>query len=283
MEILYQSNVPFVLMSATIPECLEHSLFEKISISDNQKIFGIVKPCNEVKIILKENPLYENGRINMDYELLEQIKQKKTLIVVNQVQRAQKIYGELKTLLDLDDSKIVLLHSRFTNLDRKENEERAISLLPHKCNGQLVIPDTSGVVVSTQVLEAGIDFSAELLLTELAPADSLIQRAGRCARYEGEKGEMIVFPVEDEKGYLPYKREHLTNVLNWIKSNREFNLKKFEGVCKFVNEMLDYRANDFEAGDTLVDLYEWVLYADNKLSNIQLMDSKPVTLSFSFS
>jgi len=62
------------------------------------------------------------------------------------------------------------------------------------------------IVVSTQVLEAGIDFSAELLLTESAPADCLVQRAGRCARYEGEEGEMIIFPVDDEKGYKALRK-----------------------------------------------------------------------------
>jgi len=278
MEILYQSNVPFVLMSATIPESLESSLFENIPLSNNQKIIGDVKTGGQVRISIEQTALYENGSVYISDELLDKIKNKKTLIVVNQVKRAQKIYNYMKNSLRLQDESIVLLHSRFTQEDRREHEKRAISLIPHKVNGKIVAPENTGIVISTQVLEAGIDFSAELLLTEIAPADSIIQRAGRCARYEGEEGEMIIFPVEDEKGYLPYKREHLTNALNWLQSSKEFNLKKYEEVCKFVNETLDYRANDFEAADTLIDLYECVLYADIEPSNIQIRKSKPVRL-----
>lgn len=46
----------------------------------------------------------------------------------------------------------------------------------------------------------------------------------------------------------------------------------------FVNETLDYQANDYEARDTLIDLYECVLYADERPTNIQLRDGKPITL-----
>ena len=38
-------------------------------------------------------------------------------------------------------------------------------------------------LLATQVVEAGLDVSADLLLTEVAPMNSLIQRAGRCARW----------------------------------------------------------------------------------------------------
>lgn len=278
MEILNQSKVPFILMSATIPDSLEKSLFENIPLPENQKIIGDIKIGGKVLAFIEQTALYENGNVHIKDELLDKIKHKKTLIVVNQVKRAQKIYSYIKDSLNLNDSNIVLLHSRFRRIDRKKHEEKAISLLPHKKNGRLVIPKDTGIVITTQVLEAGIDFSAELLLTELAPADSLIQRAGRCARYEGEEGEMIIFPVEQEKGYLPYKKEHLTNALYWLQNNREFDIKNFKEVCKFANETLDYKANDFEAADTLIDLYECVLYADIAPSNIQIRKSKPVRL-----
>lgn len=279
MEILYKSNVPFVLMSATIPESLEKSLFGTIPLSDSQKIIGDIKTGGEIRIILSETSLFDNGNVNIDDKLLDKIRNKKTLIVSNQVKRAQKIYSYIKDALNLDDSYIVLLHSRFTRKDRETHEKKGISLLPHKENNKLIIPENAGVVVSTQVLEAGIDFSCELLLTESAPSDSLVQRAGRCARYEGERGEMIIFCVkEDDKNYLPYKKEHLTKAFNWLQSNKEFNIKNFKEVCKFVNETLDYQANDFEAADTLIDLYECVLYADVEPSNIQIRKSKPVKL-----
>ena len=274
MEILYKSKIPFVVMTATMPESLEKSLFENIE--DYTRITGDNVIKSGLKIKIWDEPIYLNEEVNIDGELLEYIKKKKTLIVLNKVKTAQKVYEEIKNRLGLNENQIVLLHSRFTKKDRAKHEKTALSLIPHKENGEIKIPEGVGIVVSTQVLEAGIDFSAEVLLTEIAPADCLVQRAGRCARYEGEKGQMIVFPIENG-GFKPYEKEHIEKTLNWLKNNRNFNLKNFSEVSSFVN-ILDYQANDFEARDTLIDLYECVLYADTKPQNIQIRNSKPVSL-----
>jgi len=279
MEILHKSGIPFILMTATMPVSLEKSLFEDISLQNDQKIIGSTELNSTLTITIGENPLYLDDEVNISEKLLNRMKYYKTLIVVNQVKKAQKIYEEIKSMLDLTDKQIVLLHSRFTRVDRKDHEKKALSLIPHKEDGKIIIPEGVGIVVSTQVLEAGIDFSAELLLTELAPADSLVQRAGRCARYETESGEMIIFPVKEENSeYLPYEKEHLSKTLEWLQNNKQFDIKSFNEVCSFVNETLDYQANDYEARDTLIDLYECVLYADERPTNIQLRDGKPVTL-----
>ncbi|WP_028841626.1 CRISPR-associated helicase Cas3' [Thermodesulfobacterium hveragerdense] len=279
MEILYRSNIPFVVMTATMPKSLEESLFERIELSDEQKIFVDIPFSSKIDIKLHDNPLISNEDINLSDDLLEKIKTKKTLIVLNQVKRAQKVYEKIRSRLELSDEQIVLLHSRFTKVDRIEHEGKAFSLIPHKENGEIIIPEGTGIVVSTQVLEAGIDFSAELLLTELAPADSLVQRAGRCARYEGQSGEMIVFQVDDvDRGYLPYEKESLDKTWEWLKDNPDFNIKNSVQVCQFVDNILNYKANDYEAADTLIDLYECVLYADTEPRNIQLREGKPITI-----
>lgn len=279
MEILQKSHIPFIVMTATMPESLKKSLFEDKELFKNiSTIIGEMTVESSIQVTMENNPLYSNGEVYISDELLDKIKNRKTLIVLNQVKRAQKIYEEIKSILDIDESQIVLLHSRFTRSDRKTHEEKAIALIPHKEDGKVVIPEGVGIVISTQVLEAGIDFSSELLITELAPADSLIQRAGRCARYKGEDGEMIIFPVEDEKGYLPYEKEYLSKTFEWLQENNNFNIKNFVDVCSFVDKTLNYQANDFEARDTLLDLYECVLYADERPSNIQLREGKPITL-----
>ena len=276
LEILYNANIPFIVMTATMPETLENSLFEdknvnKIDVED----FDL---NNSLSISFAKEPIYENGEINISPEFLRTIQEKKTLIVLNQVKRAQKVYEEIKNMLDLKEGKeIVLLHSRFTRKDRKRHEETAVGILPHKENGKGIHPDGVGVVISTQVLEAGMDFSADLLLTELAPADALVQRAGRCTRYENEKGEMVIFPVEEEKGYLPYEKNHLEVTLKWLEDNRDFNIRDFSEVSKFVN-ILDYKADDYAARDSLIDLYEASLYADSRPQNIQVREGKPVNL-----
>jgi CRISPR-associated endonuclease/helicase Cas3 len=67
------------------------------------------------------------------------------------------------------------------------------------------------VLVTTQVAEAGLNISAPVVLSELAPADSLIQRAGRCTRFQQDghkvQGLFIVVKPEGDKAFLPYDKQ----------------------------------------------------------------------------
>lgn len=96
-----------------------------------------------------------------------------TLAIVNTVQAARELHRALgKQKLDAD---LLLLHSRFRPFDRRRTMETLTSELPPE----------GMVVVATQVIEAGIDIDARLLVTEVAPWPALIQRIGRCNRAGG--------------------------------------------------------------------------------------------------
>ena len=113
-----------------------------------------------------------------------------TLAIFNTVDRAQKVYEQLKAQLQKAKKKnpndafpqLVLIHSRF------RPEDRAAKIK------QLLSPPTNGgtIAITTQVVEAGIDVSAKTLFTELAPWASLVQRFGRCNRY-GEHKDARIF------------------------------------------------------------------------------------------
>lgn len=125
----------------------------------------------------------------------------RSIALCNTVRRAQTLYGELKTAVQDQglDIELVLLHSRFITEDRNKHEESIRSWF-----GKEAQPEKSVIAVTTQAIEVGVDVSSICLHTDLAPASSLIQRAGRCARYPGEKGEVWVYPVEK---YSPYGQE----------------------------------------------------------------------------
>ncbi|HEY76139.1 MAG TPA: DEAD/DEAH box helicase [Thermoflexia bacterium] len=103
---------------------------------------------------------------------------------------------------------VMLLHSRFERPHRQLKE----AFLRAECGPRE--EDSRGweisrlLVVGTQVVEVGLDVTSQALHTELAPAASVIQRAGRCARYPGERGEVFVYQVPEEDGrprYVPYE------------------------------------------------------------------------------
>jgi CRISPR-associated endonuclease/helicase Cas3 len=98
----------------------------------------------------------------------------RTLVVVNTIARACDIQREIKKRLPKSGERpvVVLIHSRFRPDDRAARVKEL-----------LAEPAGAGtIIVSTQVVEAGVDVSAKTLFTELAPWASLVQRFGRCNR-----------------------------------------------------------------------------------------------------
>lgn len=132
------------------------------------------------------------------------------LCVCNRIDRAQQVYEEFYKSGIPEDTDCMLLHSQFYPSDRQAKEEQVQKWLKD-------VPPADGrrkVIIATQVVEVGLDISAEILLTECAPASSLIQRAGRCARRGGE-GLVIVHQPELQDGavnYAPYTDDGLADV-----------------------------------------------------------------------
>lgn len=126
------------------------------------------------------------------------------LVVLNTVQRARELHRELRKIQKSDSPDLLLIHSQFRPADRQHvlNEIRG---------------DSPGrIVVSTQVIEAGVDISAHTLFTELAPWSSLVQRFGRCNRWllhgqhQYDDSRIFWFDLPDEKDSLPYHAESTT-------------------------------------------------------------------------
>jgi CRISPR-associated endonuclease/helicase Cas3 len=131
-------------------------------------------------------------------ELIIREKRLRTLVIVNTVRRAQDIYMQLSKRLG-SEADIRCLHSRFFQEDRKNAEEWL--------HDRFKQPLRPVILVSTQVVEAGLDITSDILFTDLCPANALLQRAGRCARFGEVDGEIHVFAAYDPKGnrsYYPY-------------------------------------------------------------------------------
>ncbi|MBL8747293.1 MAG: DEAD/DEAH box helicase, partial [Phycisphaerae bacterium] len=200
----------------------------------------------------------------------------RTVVVVNTVKRACELYEEIKDHSSADSParrkkakagkkgsaaldptsappaalpKIILLHARFRPDDRKKAVEAA-----------LAPPAGAGtIVVSTQVIEAGVDVSATTLFTELAPWASLVQRFGRCNRRGDENEQAAVYwidlPAEDagaEKMRFPYELPDLRAAAKQLKTLTDVGLGSLEAL----NVELPFRHTHVIRRKDLIDLFD---------------------------
>lgn len=103
-----------------------------------------------------------------------------TIAIVNRVKRAQDLYTAIGKRIAKQGSSIptlALVHSRFRPDDRKREMDKVLGAA-----------NKNMIVVATQAIEAGVDVSAAVMFTELAPWASMVQRFGRSNRY-AEYGE----------------------------------------------------------------------------------------------
>lgn len=110
-----------------------------------------------------------------------------TVVVLNTVKTAKAVYERVRR----QHEKTALLHSRFRAVDRERLMDAVLS------------DPVDRIVVSTQVVEAGIDLNAATMITETAPWPSIVQRAGRCNR-TGRIAGAELFWVEP-KNAAPYE------------------------------------------------------------------------------
>lgn len=131
---------------------------------------------NAVKVLQKADAECRLPKGLADFVFQKHERGTQTLIVVNTVARAQEIYAEIEKNYKNETEKpaIELLHSRFRPAERKKWQK----IFDEKVNQS----GAGRIVVATQVIEAGVDISAKLLLTDIAPFPSLVQRIGRVNR-----------------------------------------------------------------------------------------------------
>ena len=204
---LLQGLTRFVFMSATLSRSLAQRLkvmldAELIELDDDE-----LQELNQGR-----SRTFTCSLESLSAERILQMHDRCSLVVCNTVQRAQETYLQLAAAIEQQGRTIELrlLHSRFTDEDRQQQAEELSQLLGKKqwkdgfYQGQQDV-----IVVATQVVEVGLDISVQTLHSELAPANSLVQRAGRCARFEKQQGRVLIYQLKaDEEGKpastLPY-------------------------------------------------------------------------------
>lgn len=101
-------------------------------------------------------------------------------VICNTVARSQEIYRVIKEAALVEPENCSLFHARFPFAWRKDIEDRVLKKFSR--NGDR---PKKAVVVATQVIEQSLDLDFDLMVSDLAPVDLLIQRAGRLWRHKG--------------------------------------------------------------------------------------------------
>lgn len=197
----------FLLMTATLPEFVLSAVNESLKRIGHQPVepISLYEEYSQLKELCKHELQFKvvrnepsDGRPKFELreselnEILDQAKSgKRVLVILNTVKQAQDVYRRLREIAKGGlEKRMWLLHSRFTQKDRADLELMLCGdkkRIKRKEPGEFENPKpdnekVSKILVATQVIEASSDIDADVLFTELAPMDSLVQRMGRVLR-----------------------------------------------------------------------------------------------------
>ncbi|WP_317855190.1 CRISPR-associated helicase Cas3' [Chakrabartyella piscis] len=223
-------NSEAVFLTATMPDF--HTLLEKHGI-EGQKVVDLVTDTSEFSKFRKCD------YINLGYVEMEQILSiaaASKLIVVNSRKKAQEVYencdGEkyhLSTYMTVNDRQKTITTIR-ERLEALEDEF-----------GEDVPEDKRVTVVSTSLIEAGVDLDFHVVCRELAGLDHILQAGGRCNREGKRKGATAyIFAWHEDFGKMSTPEKEITKGLL-----QEFSdLNDLECIQQYYERMLRVKADE---------------------------------------
>lgn len=188
-------DIPVLCMTASLRNDLRSTLVETCGLQ------AFPRDLKEFPELCRQSELkrYRVVEITRDRALAKVVKAlasgKKVLWVVNTVDRAQAAAHALRQ--KSREIRVLCYHSRFRLKDRRDRHREAVEAFQRTSDPV--------ALVSTQVCEMSLDLDADVLVTEVAPVPSLVQRMGRCCRsapLDGCRvGEVLVYAAQSARPY----------------------------------------------------------------------------------
>ncbi len=254
----------FAFMTATLPSYLRKLLADelgvRISVSDKEH-----DSLKRHLVQFTSQPICTAiGGILQDFR-----GEKRVLIVLNTVEEAIEVYQTLKKQLKGEEVKrITLYHSRFIEMHRRQKEE-------------LIKKGTKAekgfLAITTQVVEVSLDIDYDVLYTQLAPVDALIQRMGRVNR-KGKKaisdyGNIFIFSPGKHDASV-YGQENLNRALKIVSKNMVGKILSESEISPLVEEQYPEEEALDELRKELKDLSDALEEFRHNLSHIQTIQLK---------
>ncbi len=197
-------GVQIMVMTATLPSFMRREL--ELVLQPFTSVFAdtvLMQAFDRHRLRLEPGLLTDH--LNKILAALQS--QQKVLVVCNTVKNAQEVYRALHSKV----KRAVLLHGGFNGEDRSRHE-KALKL------GEKDTTNPIHLLVGTQAIEVSLDIDYDIIFTEPAPIDPLIQRFGRVNRRR-EKGicEVVVFEQSNESDRFIYPQEVTRRTLEVLK------------------------------------------------------------------
>lgn len=193
--------------------------------------------------------------------------QKATLIVVNRRKTVRLLYYSLKNQFPKRPC-----FALSTDLTPKDRRERIASIQESLRSGEPCI------VVSTQLVEAGVDISFPVVHRDLAPLDCIIQTTGRCNRHnEGSEGVVYLWHLiegKESQWRKVYDQALVEATCDVLGSARQFKESDYAALTQNYFEVCWQRA-DQDPIDTILSEGRF-----EELSSFKLIEEGPPTRSF---
>ena len=234
-------QIKVLIMTATLPSFMLEELYEALGTAAIVKADDdLLEKFTRHTVHLKAGDIFE--QIPFIAGSLD--KGKRVIVVCNTVANAQKMFQRLQGMVE--ENKSVLLHSRFISEDRLA-KERALA------------DEAVQLLVGTQAIEVSLDIDFDVMFTEPAPLDALIQRFGRINR-RGKKGICSVYVCREggEYDYYIYPRETVNRTLAVLEGVTEIKERELQN-------MLDEVYPDWPEKERYIETKEGFLTSLNRL------------------
>lgn len=226
-------HTSFFVMSATLPALVLEQL--KYCVGD----FHEIKASKDLYLKFQRHCVHLlNDEITSDSALKKITSTaregKSVLVCCNRVKRAQEVYQIIKNNLTSSDKiTVLLLHGRFNARDRLAIEKKINSLTGSRSQ----TPETV-ILVATQVVEVSLDIDLDVIFTEPAPLEALIQRFGRINRRMLQKIADVFIFTQPANGQNIYLDELVEKALGILKNNNNQPIQE-EKVSDWINFIYD--------------------------------------------
>lgn len=260
VKVLKYLNCRIHIGTATISTSLYEALLNLLGGSD--QVYEVRLETNELAQYNRHQVFKIEDDSEIDNILRKGVNEKKKILLVyNTVRKAQEVFESISN--DYPNIPKLLVHSRFRRKDRYNKEIK----LKEEFNGVDNEDFNPCIVVSTQVVEVSLDISFDMMISECAPFDSLVQRFGRVNRVRTENtiGKLKpVYVIKPKGNVLPYTKEILNRTYNQLPSNggvleEKDNQKRIDVVYPNIEHFP-------------IDIH--LKFKDNRFDLIELTDNK---------